>query len=138
MALVVPDEGERAALKAALKDPAPEALLLRLYKNDRDPADGDDATDFVEATIPGYAEVALARATWNDPATVGGVSSMTYPQVTFAFTGSGDVVGYFVVGAVSGALWWAERLFGPPDYPAAGQHFQNGDTLKFTPKLALE
>jgi hypothetical protein len=138
MALVVPDEGERATLRAAIKDAVPESLVLKLYKNDRSPADDDDASAFVEATIPGYASVALARANWNDPATVAGVSTMTYPQVTFAFTGPGDVVGYYLVGATSGVLWWAERLFGPPDYPAAGQHFVNGDTLKFTPRIALE
>jgi hypothetical protein len=139
MALLVTNEGERALLKMALKDAAPEALVLKLYKNDHDPAEGDDATDFTEADIAGYVAIALARATWNDPTTDGGgVSTISFPQQTFQFTGDGEVVGYYVVGAVSGTLLWAERLYAAPDYPAAGQHFQNGDSLKLTPRIGLD
>ena len=139
MGLVVTNEGERALLKAALKDAAPEAAVLKLYKNDHDPVEGDDAADFTEADLAGYAAINLVRATWGDPATDGGgVSTIAYQQQTFQFTGDGEVVGYFIVGAVSGTLLWAERLYSPPDYPAAGQHFQNGDSLKLTPRISLE
>lgn len=138
MALLVPNIGEVALLRMMLKDAAPEAFVLKLFRNDRDPAEGDVAGDYQEANLAGYAPLALARATWGDPATDGGgVTSAIYPQQTFAFTGTGKVVGYFVVGASSGTLLWAERLFGPPDYPASGQTFNAGDSLKFSPRLEL-
>jgi hypothetical protein len=137
MALLVPDVGEAALLRMMLKDAAPEAMVLKLYKNDHDPAEDDDAGDYTEADLAGYAAQNLVRATWGDPATVAGVTTATYPQVTFAFTGNGKVVGYFLVGATSGVLLWAERLFGPSDYPAAGQQFGGGDSLKFSPRIQL-
>ena len=50
----------------------------------------------------------------------------------FNFTGTGTVVGYYIVGATSGNIYWAERI-----YAAAGQTFNNGDSLTVTPKITL-
>lgn len=47
---------------------------------------------------------------------------------TFTFTGAITVVGYYLVGASSGTLYWAERLFA-----GAGQAFADSDSLNVTP-----
>lgn len=134
MALLVPDAGEVAMLDALLKTASPEALTLRLYSNNYDAVEGSTAGNFTEATISGYASKALARATWGGASSAAGVTTSTYgaPQV-FSFTGTGQIVGYYIVGSVSGTIYWAERL-----YATTGQTFNNGDTLTVTPKITLE
>lgn len=129
MALVLPDAGERAILDMALSDAAPEAQDLRLYENDITPAEGDTTATYTEATIAGYAEKNLARATWNAAATNAGVTSKTYPEQTFNFTGTGTIYGYFLVKATANTLLWAEEV-----YPS-GQVFNNGDSFKLTVRI---
>jgi hypothetical protein len=131
---MVPDVGEVAMLDNLLKNTTPEAHTLKLYSNNFDCLEGSVAGAFTEATIAGYASKALARATWGGATTSVGVSTSVYgtPQV-FNFTGTGVVVGYYVVGTSSGTLYWAERL-----YAGAGQTFNNGDSLTVTPKITLE
>ena len=133
MALLIPDVGEVAALDMWLSDAAPEAQTLKAYKNDVTPAEGDTAATYTVATIAGYADKAMARASWNAASTAGGVSSKTFPQQTWNFTGTGVVVGYYVIKAVAGTLLWAERVFSSP-----GQTFNNGDSLAITPKMQLD
>jgi hypothetical protein len=134
MALLVPDAGEVAMLDSLLKTASPEPLTLKLYSNNYDAVEGSIAGSFTEATIAGYASKALARATWGGASSAAGVTTSTYgtPQV-FNFTGTGTVVGYYIVGTSSGTIYWAERL-----YAATGQTFNNGDSLTITPKITLE
>jgi len=133
MALLVPDAGEANMLDELLKNTTPEAQKLKLYKNDISPAEGDTAATYVAADISGYAEIALTRGTWGAASTSGGTTTSTYPQQTFNFTGTGVIVGYYVVKATAGTILWAERIFSTP-----GQTFNNGDSLKLTAKLVLE
>lgn len=132
MSIVVPDCGERWLLDAALSDAAPEAVKLKLYSNDYDPVEGSVAGDFTEVTAgAGYAAITLTRATWNAAATALGITTKTFPSQTFAFIGTRTVNGYFIVGAVSGTLIWAERL-----YPSPGQQFNNTDQCVLPPQIA--
>lgn len=133
MALMVPNVGEQKLLDNALQVTTPEALTLKLYTNNFDCIETSVHTDFTECAIAGYAAKSLARASWG-AAAGGAPSSSTYGTAqTFNFTGTGNVVGYYVVGATSGVLYWAERL-----YATTGQTFNNGDSLTITPKLTLE
>lgn len=133
MALMVPNVGEQKLLDNALQITTPEALTLKLYTNNYDCVETSVHTDFTECAISGYAAKSLARASWG-AAAGGAPSSSTYGSAqTFNFTGTGNVVGYYVVGATSGVLYWAERL-----YATTGQTFNNGDSLTITPKLTLE
>jgi len=119
-----------------LSDAAPEAQTLKLYSNDVTPAEGDTAATYTEATIAGYVAKALTRATWNAASTDGGgITSKTYPNATttWPFTGTGVVVGYFVIKAVAGTILWAERVFNSP-----GQTFNNLDSFTLTVKMQLE
>ena len=133
MTLVLPQCGEQAILDNALKNTTPEALTLKLYSNNYDCTDTSVAGGFTEATISGYSAKSLARATWGSAA-AGDPTVSTYgAEQTFSFTGTGSVVGYYIVGASSGTLYWAERM-----YAGAGQTFNNGDSLKVTIKFSLE
>lgn len=131
MSLVVPYVGEVVNLDSMLRLASPEAQILRLYANDVTPSASDVATTYVEASIPGYAAISLARSSWGAAGTSAGVTSASYPQQTFSFTGSGTVYGYYVVGATSGTLLWAELLF------LGGQAFVGGDSLEITPRMQL-
>lgn len=132
MALLVPDVGEVAALDMWLSDAAPEAQTLKLYLNDISPAEGDTAVTYTEATISGYSAKSLVRATWGAAATVTGTTTKAYPAQVFSFTGTGIIVGYFVIKVTAGTLLWAERIYSTP-----GQTFNNGDSLTLTPKIQL-
>lgn len=132
MALLAPAEGQMTMLDNILKTTTPEALTLKLYNNNYDCVNASTGSNFTEATISGYSSKALARASWN-AAVSGNPSSSTYSTAqTFNFTGTGQIVGYFIVGATSGKVYWAERL-----YATTGQTFNNGDSLTITPKITL-
>ncbi len=130
MSLVVPDVGEVKLLDRALRLSAEEDLLLKLFVNNYTPVEGSVAGDFTEATGGGYASKTLTNGSWGAAATVAGVSSSAYAEQTFTFTGplttNPDIYGYYLVGAVSGTLYWAER---------ASVTFTPGDTYKVTPKI---
>lgn len=130
MTMLIPDVGEVKLLDNALGDSTPENLLLKLYTNNFDCVEGSVHTDFTECAIAGYAAKTLTAASWNAASTSAGVTSKTYAQQTFNFTGSGNIVGYYVVGATSGVLYWAERL-----YATTGQAVVSGDAINVTPKL---
>jgi len=132
-ALLCPDVGEVAILDFIFKTTTPETQKLKLYLNDISPAESDTAGTYTEATISGYALVSLVRATWNGASTSVGISTNTYPAQTFSFTGTGTIVGYYVVGATSSTLLFAERLFSTP-----GQVFNNGDSLVLSLKVGLD
>ena len=132
MALLAPAIGQMELLECALKDTTPEALTLKLYTNNYDAVNGSTAANFTECAISGYAAKSLARATWS-AAVSGNPSYIQYSAAqTFNFTGTGAVVGYFIVGATSTNIYWAERL-----YATTGQTFNNGDSLTITPKITL-
>lgn len=132
MALIIPNVGEiellTKMLKAALT--VDEAYLLRLYKTNTSLSSATIASDLnaVEANFTGYAEVTLTRAGWGTPTTTTGVASSTYGTVaswTCGATGN-TIWGYYVVGATSGVLLWAEAF-------TSTRIMSNGDILNLTP-----
>lgn len=132
MALVVPNAAEKAMLENFLNKTAPENLTLKLYTNNITPGETNVAGDFTEASGSGYAAASLNAANWT--VTEGAPTEGVYPEVVFTFTGAlGNVYGYFLVGATSGAIKWAERFTNGP-YNIAN----NGDQIKVTPKITLE
>ena len=134
MALLMVDQGEQICLEALVNKTAPQDLVLKLYKNDKTPADGDDEGDYTEATFTGYAHADLAGASWT--VTPGAPTEAAYAQQTF--TSSADqttenIYGYFIVQVTSGKLVWAERFSDAPN-PITN----NGDNIKVTPKIQLK
>ena len=126
------NQGETIMLEALVNKTAPQSLTLKLFTNDKTPAEGDAANAYTEATGNGYASVTLTPASWT--ATPGAPSQVEHPQVTFTFTGAlGSVYGYFLVQAVSGLLVAAERFSDGP-YVIVN----NGDQIKITPRVTQD
>jgi hypothetical protein len=109
---------------------------LKLRTDGVTPAEGDTAGTYTEATFTGYVTKTLngklsSSAGWAVPTTSTGTTSSTYtPTLSWSPTSSQTVTGYFVVGAGSGTLWWAENF-------ASSKALSSGDTLNLTGKLEL-
>lgn len=133
MALKVPASGENLLLTWALTDDTPENLTLKLYQNDVTPADDSVAGDFTEADFTDYSAKTLARSGWATVAQdVNDKASIQY-DTTQSWTcgASGNTIyGYYVVGATSGTLVWAERF-------ADSETLTNGVQLSLLPKFTL-
>jgi hypothetical protein len=130
MALLIPTEGEQKALDLFLKSNA-ENLLLKLYTNNKTPAQADTPASYTEATGFGYAAKTLTAASW--VLSSGGPSIAIYAQQIWTFTGAlGNVYGYYYVGATSGKLYGAERFTNGPFNATT-----NGDEIRHTPRITL-
>ena len=134
MALLMCNQGEGVALENILNKTAPQNMVLKLYKNDKTPADGDTEASYTVADFTGYSDVTLTGASWT--VTPGAPSEAAYAQQSF--TSSADqatqnVYGYYVVQATSGKLMWSERFSDAPN-PITN----NGDIIKVTPKIQLK
>ena len=136
MSLVVPNVGETALqdkmLKAALA--VDEGYTLKLYKNNYTPVASLVASDFTEADFTGYTSKSLTRALWNAATIVSGAAVSTYgssPQTWTCGATGNTIYGYYVVGATSGTLLWAE-LFASPIV------LTNGLTLGVTPTFSSQ
>lgn len=131
MAVVFTDAAEITALKNFLNVSAPETLVLKLFSNNVTPSKLDEAADYTEVTGNGYTSVTLTPASF--VFTPGDPGSAAFPQVTFAFSGAaGNVHGYFVVGATSGTLAFANRFSNAPINIA-----NNGDEIRITLTITL-
>lgn len=133
MTLLVPNVGEARMLKLILNNVSQEDVILKLYKNNVTPAEGDVASDYTVADFTGYASLTLTGASWSF--TTGDPSYASYAQQSFTSTAGGQsqtIYGYFVVQASSGILLWAERFAGAP-YAIVN----NDDAIKVTPYIEL-
>lgn len=133
-ALLMPNQGEVVTLEALVNKVAPQALRLKLYKNDVTPADANTESAFTEATFTGYTYIDLTTGSWT--VTGGAPTEATFPQQTFTSSSNQtteNIYGYFVTQQTSGKLVWAERFTDAP-YPITN----NGDAIKITPKIQLK
>lgn len=130
MALNFPDVGENKALEMIVNKTAPENLVLRLYKSNTTPAEGDTAVTYTEATFGGYAAITLTGASWGAAA----AGTITYgAQQTFTCnaTATDDIYGYYVTQLTSGVLIYSER-----DGAAPFAIRNSGDNVKITPSIS--
>lgn len=132
MTLLVPNASEVIIMENFLNKSAPQDLVLKLFSSNTTPTEGDLVGDYTETVGGGYSDVALVAASWT--VTPGNPTTAVYPEQTFTFTGAaGNVYGYYVVQAVSGALMWAERFTNAP------LNIQNnGDEIRITLQITLE
>jgi|SRR5262245_5712025 len=111
-------------------------LTLKLYGNDKTPADGDVAANYTEISGGGYANKPLTFANWT--ITSGAPSAGSYPGQTWIFTGPinapGTIYGYYVTRDSDGKLMWAER------FPSANVPFGpvNGSKIVVLPRFTAE
>src|SRR4051812_4198071 len=146
MALLVPHEGELQILTDLLGQGSREDWQLGLFNSNITPSEGDTASTYTahEAAFTNYARKPLTRAIgatyWNTPvsqAPSGSPPWSSRSQVGHSQYGSaaqswtcgatGDTVyGYFVLGATSGKLIFAEAF-------STSRTLANGDTIQVQP-----
>jgi hypothetical protein len=131
MSLLVPNAGEVQLLGIAINNVANENLLLKLFSTNVTPAEADTPASYTEVTATGYAAITLTKGSWS-VANVAGVTTASYAEQTFTMTAATACYGYYVVGATSGILYWAESFGSNYAIPAGG------GSIKITPKITLE
>ena len=134
MAGVLVNQGETIMLEALINKTAPQSLVLKLFKNNITPVEGDTEAGYTEADFTGYASVALTPGTWTT--TSGAPSDVTYSQVVFTSSAGAqnqNVYGYYIIQTSSGKLVAAERFADGP-YNIVN----NGDQIKVTPKITQD
>lgn len=135
--IVVPDVGEVFLLRRMLyEDADAENWTLKLFSNNVTPAEADTAGSYTEATFTNYVSKTITSSqsgsTWAVPTTSSGTTSATYNTAFSWSAGSSQTIyGYFVVGATSGTLIYAEAF-------GAGKPLVSGDTLNITPRIQLD
>lgn len=128
--IVVSKHAQETSLRAVVSD----ALILRLYVNDREPQEKDGAAEFTEAAGFGYTPIVLIPGEW----LIDRQSSpmvLEYPEREFKFTGPlGKVFGYFLTQQFGSKLMWAER-FSSGNFD--GYTVRNsGDRIFVTPRIS--
>ena len=134
MPLVVPTEGEIQLLQKLLQLTADtETYILHLYQNLYAPVPATTATNFTEANFTGYAAVTLNRTDWATPTLNGSnIAQSQVAQQSWTCGATGNTIyGYYVMGATSGKVLWAEE-FGTARVLAVG------DILNLTPVFTLQ
>ena len=135
MAIIIPSTSEVLLLQRALGNTPTENAVLKLFTNDYTPLATSAAGNFTEMTGHAYAAKTLSAANWVAISDAGGVAVASYPQQSWTFTADTapiTIYGYFVVGATTGQLLWAERM--PNPYVVEN----DGDVLKITPRFAAD
>ena len=134
MAIVVPDCGACELLDKLLKDAlsTDESFVLKLYSNNYTCISSSTAANFTEATFTNYSAKTLTRAGWGSAAIVDGAAKSIYSveqSWTCGATGQ-TIYGYYLIGATSGTLLWADK------FSTARTLAENG-VLEMTPTFGL-
>jgi hypothetical protein len=136
MTFLCVNQGEQTIAKLFTNSSPPslENLILKLFKNNWTPADGDTEANATEATFTGYSAITLPGYGWS--ITPGAPTLIQYPEQLFQSTAdqtAQPIYGYYLVGASSNKLLFAWRLDDGP-YSVAS----NGDKIYITPKLQIK
>lgn len=141
MSALFSNEGEVKLLTDLLS--AGEDWSWKLYKSATTPSELDTAGTYTESTFTGYASTNLVRGVgsghWSTPASgsptgswsgEAAVAESTYgaSAITYSATSGESVIGYYVVGASSGKLLWAEKF-------ASAIVLVNPSTLTIQPRI---
>jgi hypothetical protein len=127
MALVVPNDGELELLDKMLKDAlsVDENYVLKLFQNNYTPDQATVAASLTEANFTNYAAATLTRALWNTAVVVSNKAETSYGSSAQSWTcgtTGNTIYGYYVVGATSATVLWAERF-------ATSRVLANGDQI---------
>lgn len=136
MPLVVPDEGEIQLLQKMLKVAlsTDESYVLKLYKVDYTPISTTSKASFTEASFTNYAARTLTHnwsAAVENASSAAQVSYGTTPQSWTCGATGNTIYGYWVEGATSAKVLWAERF-------STSRVLANGDVLNITPQFTLQ
>jgi len=129
MSLVVPDVAEIILLKYIVNQQTPDDRLLHLYTNNYVPSESTTLQNLTEAT--GYTPATLHGPNWTITQ-VAGVTTASYPEVSFSFNAAISIVGYYVT-TLNGSLLWVEIFSnGPFTLP------NGGGEVAVTPTITLD
>lgn len=108
---------------------------MHLFTADHTPADGDDETDYTEATFDGYEVATLTAGEWDAIVLADHVASLEYtpaPEFTYEVTGVGSVTvyGYYLLDG-DGDFKIAERLPTPVV-------LSPGNAVRITPRVPMK
>jgi hypothetical protein len=119
-----------------LTDLLTPALTMRLYSNDKTPADGDVAANYTEVTGGNYTSRPLLFASWTITAGSPSIAARAMEQWLFngPVGGPNTIYGYYVTRDSDGKLMWAER------FPSANVPFApvNGSKVVILPRFSAE
>lgn len=133
MSLLVPTEGEIIALQRLVNKGPFNDPVLKLYTNDKTPADGDILSEYTELDKAGYSARTLTGANWTITAAGGATGYAEFAQITFTLTGQCTAYGYMISNAGETGCMWAEKFSdGPYEIPSGG------GSIKITPKIEAE
>jgi hypothetical protein len=117
MSLKVPYEGELELLNKCLKNAllVNENYIISLYKNNYTPTNTDSSANipYEEADFDGYASKTLTRENWHEAIlnNTGEAMSIYDLELTWEInSGYQTIYGYYVLGATSGKILWAEKF----------------------------
>lgn len=132
MGLKSTNEGEIYLTNRMLHGGSNEDWTLRLYSNNKTPAASDTIASYTECTLTGYSAATLDTESFTNAASVSGVGSSNYSEITFGpFTSAGVVYGYYITSPTSKVLW-AERLL------AARTIAGTSETIPITIKIGID
>lgn len=117
MAFAVSNDGDKLIAQYLTNAATPENLKIKLFTNNVTPDKSYVASSLTECTATGYAAVTTASGSFTVTEGTGNGSTATtiaYPAQTFTLTAAATCYGYFLVGATSGKLYWAEVFSGGP------------------------
>lgn len=112
LCLLTPNEGEIEDLTKILS----EDLVLRLYTNDKTPANTDTVADYTECAAAGYVAKTLTGGSWSI-SSIDSVATGTYADQLFQTSVTSLCYGVFVTNVAKTKIRWASRFVAPPDLP---------------------
>lgn len=118
MDVIIPDEG----LEASLNLIRASTLTYHLFTNNITIDKSTVLTDFLEATVAGYAAIGVLNGDWGAPSVTAHIASIVAPLIVFTCTSPGtqDCYGYYVTDNVGGLLAAAKFDSGPIALTSAG------------------
>jgi hypothetical protein len=134
MAVKVPNVGELFFLNLLVAELNANPASLRLFQNNKTPADGDVAADYTVATFSGYANFTLNGTFTAGYTNSAGKAETVEDLRTFAHDGGGtnnSVYGWYILSS-GGTLLMAERFADAPRTMQSG----SADII-ITPKITL-
>lgn len=126
--------GKEKIMKQATNNVAVSSWVLKLFTdNDITPSKDTVVGDLTEDTAAGYAAVTMTPASWTIGA-VGSTAEMlaSYPQVTFTYTGTSTVYGYYITDTAGTCL------MGCANFTAPISIVNEGDGIKVTVTVSLD
>lgn len=135
MALKVPDVGELLLLNILTANEAESfnTLTMRLYQNNKVPADADVLADYTEADFSGY--LAQAFTNWGAALTTANKAQSQADSIDSTHNGgptNNNIFGYYVTDSANTKLYWAERDPAAPTVINA-----NGQKFTVVPRFTL-